>query len=1074
MTVTPICPACGAENPVGARFCGSCGASLAGPPSPPAEARKIVTVLFSDVTGFTTLGEELDPEPLRQLMVRYFDEMKRVVERHEGTTEKFIGDAVMAVFGIPRLHEDDAYRAVRAAVEMRDALRALNDEFERVWGVRILTRTGVNTGEVIAGDPARAYSFIAGDAVNVASRLQEAAEPGEIVVGEATYRLVKDAVSAEALAPLTLKGKSEPIAAWRVVDVVPAERRWTRRLDSPLVGRHRELAVLEDVFGGTVDSRTCRLVTVIGPAGVGKSRLTSELLRRLGQDATVVGGRCLPYGEGITFWPIVEVLRDAAGISEFDAPEQVSPKLLELLSPGPDAALICERLVGLMGVGEFTPGMQETFWAVRKLLEQLAARQPLVVVFDDIHWAEPTFLDLLEYLVDWVRDVPVMLLCLARPELLEVRGTWMTAKTNTSLVTLQPLTDTEIEGLMDNLVGGAQVAKKARARIAAAAEGNPLFLEETLRMLVDDAVLERRNGSWAVTGDLSRLMIPPTIQALLTARLDRLDDEERAVIERAAIIGRVFWWGAVSEMSPVEQQPRVGTHLQSLTRKELICPDRSEFREEDAFRFTHILVGETAYASIPKTARATLHEQFASWIEAKSRNGSGEYEEIIGFHLERAYQSLSELGQMDERTRALAQAAALRLASSGRRAFARGDMPAAVNLLSRAVALEPERDPGRLELLPELAFALLETGDFARVQEVVAEASEGASECGDRRLQAHVLILRLWVQLFTDPEGWAEEARRGATEAIAIFDELGDERGLAKAWSLLGVFHVYRCEFGASEEAWEKAAAHADAAGEERENLESLSWVPLCVWGGPTPVEEGIRRCQTVFARAEGDRKAMATALFTQAKLEAMRGRFAEARDLIAQAKAMLEEVALTVWIAGPLAQMTAWVELLAGEPAAAERELRWGVDTLREIGEFAWLPTVAGILAEAVSVQGRDEEAEEIVTMGEETAGSDDAYSQGLLRSVRAKSLARRGQVEEAERLAREAVAVAEPTDFLFLQSFARTSLGEVLQLAGRDEEAGAVLAEAVDLAEQKGYVVGAGRARAFLEAVARAGGRE
>ena len=352
MTVTPICPACGAENAVGARFCGSCGASLAGPPSPPAEARKIVTVLFSDVTGFTTLGEELDPEPLRQLMVRYFEEMKRVVERHEGTTEKFIGDAVMAVFGIPRLHEDDAYRAVRAALEMREALGVLNDEFERVWGVRILTRTGVNTGEVIAGDPARAHSFIAGDAVNVASRLQEAAEPGEIVVGETTYRLVKDSVSAEALAPLTVKGKSEPIAAWRIVDVVPAERRWTRRLDSPLVGRHRELAVLEDVFGGTVHSRTCRLVTVIGPAGVGKSRLTSELLRRLGQDATVVGGRCLPYGEGITFWPIVEVLREAAGISEFDAPEQVSPKLLELLSAAPDAALIGERLIGLMGIGE--------------------------------------------------------------------------------------------------------------------------------------------------------------------------------------------------------------------------------------------------------------------------------------------------------------------------------------------------------------------------------------------------------------------------------------------------------------------------------------------------------------------------------------------------------------------------------------------------------------------------------------------------------------------------------------------------------------------------------------------------
>ncbi|MDQ3875699.1 MAG: AAA family ATPase, partial [Actinomycetota bacterium] len=996
----PFCPACGAENRVGARFCGSCGAALATPARPPAEARKIVTVLFSDMAGFTGLGEELDPEALRQLMARYFERMDAVVKRHGGRTEKFIGDAVMAVFGVPRSHEDDAHRALRAALEMREALRALNVEFEQTWGVQVVIRTGVNTGEVVAGGAGEGQSLVAGDAVNVASRLEEAAQPGEILVGEATYRLVKESVTAELLPPLALKGKAGPVTAWRLVHIAAEGPRWGRRLDSPVIGRDDELGRLREAFDEAVASRECRVITVMGPAGVGKSRLTGELLAALGTRAAVVGGRCLPYGEGITFWPVVEIVRDAAGIAELDSADEASVKIAELLSPNPDAHVIAERLAGLVGLVDFTPGIQESFWAVRKLLETLASRAPLIAAFDDVHWAEPTFLDLLEYLADTVRNVPMLVVCLARPELLELRGTWMTGKPNAALLPLSPLTESDTDGLIQSLLKGGPLADDIRERIAGAAEGNPLFVEETLRMLVDDGVLQPVDGSWSVSGDVSSLSIPPTIHALLTARLDRLEDDERAVIRRASVIGRVFWWGAVAAMSPEDERQRVGALLQSLARKELIGPDRSDFLDEDAFRFAHILVADAAYRGIPKLARADLHERFAAWIETKTHGRAAEYDEFLGYHLEQAYRSLRELGHADERTRSLAGRASAPLASAGRRAFARGDMPAAVNLLSRAVALQPQDEPARLELLPDLAFALLETGDFARLQDVVSEASEAATECGDRRLQAHVLTLRLLVQLFTDPEGWGAEAQQGATDAIAIFDELGDERGLAKAWSLLGLFHLLMCEFAASEDAWEKSAAHADAAGEEREKLESLSWVPLCVWGGPTPVEEGIRRCQTVLARANGDRKAMSTALFTQAKFEAMRGNFAEARDLIARAKAMLEEVALTVWIAGPLTQMTAWVELLAGDSDAAERELRWGVDTLREIGEFAWLPTVAGILAEAVYVQGRDEEAEDIVTMGEETAGSDDAYSQGLLRSVRAKSLARRGQFEDAERL--------------------------------------------------------------------------
>jgi class 3 adenylate cyclase/tetratricopeptide (TPR) repeat protein len=1030
------------------------------------ETRRIVTVVFSDVTGFTTLGEELDPESVRGVMSRYFAEMQAIVERHEGRVQKFIGDAVMAVFGVPRAHEDDASRALRAALEMRDALAPLNEEFERELGVRIAMRTGVNTGEVVTGTSPDGETFVTGDAVNVASRLEEAAEPGTILIGEATYRAVREVVEAEALAPQTLKGKARPVAAWRLLALRPRQPRWGRRLDAPLVGRESELRTLEDAFAATVSARECRIATVVGPAGVGKSRLTGELLARLGERARVIGGRCLPYGEGITFWPIVEAVRGAAAIGEATAAEAAG-RIAPLLGSDPDAEVIARRLVGLLGLEEIALGVQETFWSIRKLLEAMASTTPLVVAFDDIQWAEPTFLDLLEYLVDYVREVPLLLVSLARPELLEVRGTWMTGRENAVVVSLQPLTDDETSGLIGHLLRGGRLSEAARARITAAAEGNPLFVEETLRMLVDEGRLVPVDGRWSLVGDLSTVSIPPTIQALLTARLDRLTEMERAVIERASVVGRVFWWRAVAAMSREDERPGVAAALQSLTRKELVTPHRSDLLDEDAFRFAHILIVDAAYRGIPKAARADLHERLGQWITGKMRDRPGELDEFLGYHLEQAHAALRDLGHDDERVRSLAERASAPLASSGRRALARGDMPAAVKLLTRARALRPAGagDAARLGLLPDLAFALLEVGDFGRVEEVIAEATAAAEEGGDRALEAQALILRLWLQLFTDPEGWADEAQRGAARAITMFEELGDERGLAKAWSLLGVFHLYLCRFASSEEAYEQAARHAAVAGDERERLEALSWIPLVVWGGPTPVAAAIGRCEELLVQAAGDRKAMATALFTRAKFEAMRGNTSEARELAARARTLLEDVALTVWLAGPFTQMSSWVELLAGDYGAAETQLRWGVDTLREIGEFAWLPTVAGMLAEAVYLQGRYEDADEIVSVGAETAGSEDVYSQSLLRGVHAKSLARRGRADEAEGLAREAVEVLDGTDFLFLQGFARACLAEVAHVAGRADDADAAARDAADVWQRKGYAVGAARVRALVE---------
>jgi class 3 adenylate cyclase/tetratricopeptide (TPR) repeat protein len=1061
LALSLFCSECGSENDAGSRFCRSCGSALAAPAST-AEVRKVVTILFSDVAEFTALGEELDPESMRKLMARYFDGMSAVLRRHGGTVDKFIGDAIMGVFGLPRTHEDDALRAVRAALGMRKTLAGLNDDFERTFGVRILIRTGVNTGEVVSGGPAHEQPVLVGDAVNLASRLETACNPGEILLGETTYRLVSNAVIAEPLPPLELKGKRKPVAAWKLVDLVavPAD---VRRLDSPLVGRERQRAQLEEAFGRVVQTKTPEVITLMGPAGVGKSRLAAEFLQGLDGKAQVVLGRCLPYGEGITFWPVVEMLRGLTGAADLDAPDEVRAKITGLLT-GPDSALVGERLAALLGLAEVTAGVQETFWAVRKLFEERARHEPLVVVFNDIHWAEPTLLDLIEYLVDWLAGVPVLVLCLARPELFEVRGNWMSGKPNASLLVLPSLDADQVDGLIENLLGGVQLAAEARARIAEAAEGNPLYVEETLRMLVDDGLLRPLESGWAVVGDLSALTIPPTIQALLTARLDRLEDDERSVIQRASVIGRAFWWGAVVEISPDEQRARVGSCLHSLTRKELIRPDHSSIAEEDAFRFTHLLVCDAAYRGIPKAVRADLHELFAGWLEARSRDGVAEYEEILGYHLEQAFSSLAELGPVDERAESLGRRAAVPLASAGRRAFARGDMPAAVNLLSRAAALTPRGQRARPELLADLAFALLETGDFERLREAVGEASEAAAASSDRRLQTRVAVLGLWIGMFTDPEGWAEAAAEEATRAIDVFDELQDEHGLAKSWSLLGLFHLMKCQFGAAEEAWEQAADHAGAASAERERLESLAFLPLVIWGGPTPVEQAIARCRNVFERAAGDRKAMATARYVEGVLEAMRGRFPEARVLTADARAMLDEIALSVWRSGPFAQMAAWVELLAGDPAAAESELRPSLETLRAIGELSWLSTVAGILAEAVYAQGRYDEAEELVALSLETAGGDDAYSQALGRSVRAKVLGRRGEVVVAEHLAREAIEIAHATDFPFLLAFALTSLGETLQLAGKVEEAETTLAEARQVCEDKGFSVGADKVVALL----------
>jgi class 3 adenylate cyclase len=603
------CPSCGRENADDARFCSTCGTALA-TIEPARESRKVVTILFCDLVGSTALGESTDPEALRTRMRRYFEDLRTIIERHGGTVEKFVGDAVMAVFGIPVSHEDDALRAVRAAAEMRIA----------VAGHGLEARIGINTGEVVVGGESE--TLVTGDAVNVAARLEQAAAASDVLIGNETRALVRDAVVVEPVEPLALKGKSEPVEAFRLLEVIGDAAPLARHLDTPLVGRERERQRLWRDYEDAVADRTCRLFTLLGPAGIGKSRLVADFLERVGDSADVLRGRCLHYGEGITYWPLVEIVV-AIGVE-------------------PDSV-----------IGTSPP---ETQLAFRRLLESRAAERPQVVVIDDLQWAEPVFIDLVEHIADLSRDAPIFLLCVARTELLDIRPGWGGGKLNATSLLLEPLGADECDELIQLLATDAPLAAELRERITAASAGNPLFVEEMLAMVRE--------------GGREDVVVPPTIQALLQACIDSLDGDVRMVMERGAVEGEVFHRGTVAELSPAAVRDGVESHLATLVREELIRSTPPTFPEDEGFRFRHLLIRDAAYESLPKATRAELHERFADWL---ATHDLVEGDEIVGYHLEQAHRYRAELDADDPALPALSARAAEHLAAAGRGAFDRGD-----------------------------------------------------------------------------------------------------------------------------------------------------------------------------------------------------------------------------------------------------------------------------------------------------------------------------------------------------------------------------------------------------------------
>jgi class 3 adenylate cyclase/tetratricopeptide (TPR) repeat protein len=1006
------CRECGSENSAEARFCSACGAALDEVGSDAAEVRKTVTVLFADVTGSTALGERLDPEAARKLMARYFEAARAILERHGGSVEKFIGDAVMAVFGVPQLHEDDALRAVRAAAELRDGVSDVQ------------LRIGVNTGEVVAGG---GETLVTGDAVNVAARLEQAAQPGEVLIGETTLALTRDAVDVEPVEPIAAKGKAEPVPVHRLVRVLEGADAFARRLDAPLVGREREQRLLREAFERAVEERSSHLFTLLGTAGIGKSRLAQELIASLGASAHVLSGHCLPYGDGITYWPLVEIMRELGGES----------RVVQYLEAEADARLIVNRVFAAIGLVDEELSPEEAFWAVRKLFEALAREQPLVVVLDDLHWAETTFLDLVEHLADWSREAPILLLCLARPELLDARPGWGGGKLNATSLLLEPLSEDETEKLIDNLF--ARVADSMRARITAAAEGNPLFIEQMLAMLTEQIGLD------------AELEIPPTIQALLAARLDRLPGNERAVLERASVIGKEFSRAAIEELGGDSSL------LPALVRKELIRPDRSTVTADEAFRFRHLLVRDAAYDAVPKELRAELHERFATWTEGQR----SEYDEIVGYHLEQAYRYREQLGVIDD---ALAQRAASRLAAAGRRADGRGDAHAAASLLGRAMALMPQDDRERLELLLLQGESLFNLGEIADAERKLEEAIVGARATAERSLELRASIRLEANRAWLEPEGAATALAHHCREAISELEGLGDELTLAEAWHALVFLHLSECNAAGVRTAAEQALVHAGRAGDRRLEQSARMGMAVAATVGPTPADAAISQLEQLLSEATSRSFAEASLLVWLGGLRSQRGEIDEGRRLAAQGQARHRELGHERWAAGNTME-TAQLELRAGDAAAAEAQLRPAHEHLKAIGEKGTRCGVAALLAEALYQQKRLDEAEEFTRVSEDAAASDDVLAQVWWRGVRAKVLARRGDKSSAVRLARQAAELSEPADHLVMKGQAYEALGETLRLVGEAEEARTAYEQALAFFEQKGDVADAGRVAEQLE---------
>jgi class 3 adenylate cyclase/tetratricopeptide (TPR) repeat protein len=826
----PVCGRCGEDNPERARFCLACAAPLAAPPVARREERKRVSVLFCDLVGFTARSERLDIEDVRGLLTPYYARLRADLERFGGTVEKFIGDAVMALFGAPVAHEDDPERAVRSALAIREAIAQFNEQDP---GLGLHVRVGVTTGEALVAldaRPAEGEGMASGDVVNTAARLQAAAPVDGILVDEATWRATDRQINYQAVEPVQAKGKADPVMVWQTL-----EARASLGLDvaqaptTPLVARERELQLLWAALERARSEQTAQLVTLVGVPGMGKSRLVFELLQAVEADPELVTwrqGRCLPYGEGVALWALGEIVKAQAGILDSDPAEQAAAKLTRtvhaLLTDEAEAAWVLGQLGPLVGLGGDTEaggGRQaEAFAAWRRFVEAVAEQGPAVLVVEDLHWADETLLDFLDHLVDWAAEVPLLVVGTARPELLSRRPGWGGGKPNAANLSLAPLSEADTARLVGGLLGQALLPAELQATLLARSGGNPLYAEEYVRMLADRGFLKKIKGSWRLerTADLP---VPESVQHVIAARLDTLSLEEKALLQDAAVLGKVGWLGALTALAGLPRWT-VEQRLHGLERRELLRRERrSQVAGERQYAFRHVLVRDVAYGQLPRAARADRHQRAAQWIEALSPDRAEDWAELLAHHYQAALEYAQAAGQD---TALVVERARLALREAGDRALELNAFAAAARWYAAALELWPPTDPERPRLLFRLGrvrFYAEETGE-----DLLVEARDGLLALGDREAAAEAEGLLGGIALM---RGQGQQALEHDRQAVALLEDRGPSRAKAYVLANLAFSLIQRGQYQEAIGVGRQAIAMADGLGLDELRAKGLNYVGM-------------------------------------------------------------------------------------------------------------------------------------------------------------------------------------------------------------------------------------------------------
>ena len=981
-------------------------------PAAPEMIRKSVTVVVACVTA---TGSN-DPELAREWFASARRAAEVVVGRHGGVVVSAFGGELVSVFGIPLVREDDVLRALRAADELVRELPAATGASKA-----LSVGLGVDTGEVVAEQPGDLF----GAPLDGALQLARQAAQDAVLLTDVTSQLAGHAVVTE-----ELSGRR------RLAGFAAAGPTLPRHAGGPMIGREVELRIAQEAFEQAAADGSAHLLTVIGEAGIGKSRLVHELAERLGGGATVLSGRCLSYGDGVTLWPLRQAFTEAAGGESRAA-------IRELVGEASDADVVADILAAALGLVDHEAVAEQIPWAVRRALELVARERPAVLIIDDAHSALAPLLDLVEHLVDWV-IAPVLVVCLVRPELLESRPHWGGGHQRMRSLVLGPLSDADATQLMESQRGEAPLAAAVREQILKAAEGNPLFVEQLLASSSEDP-------RWQLSPE-----IPASVRSLLAARLDRLGPGERAFIERAAVIGREFWPAAVVELLPEEARTSAEQHLRVLVRRGLVRPERTSLAGEQALRFHHMLVRDVAYRSTPKALRGELHERFANWLTDRAAG----FEQFVGYHLEQAFHCRREVGGTVSELAALAARGAEALAAAGRRAVARGDANAGIALFERSVALGEAGERQQPSVLLDLGSALLERGDFERAKATLEDALALASETDSENLVARALIELSYLRALVDPAAKITEIQSVADDAVAVFERSGDEDGLSRAMLHIAEVHWTRSHCAEMEAVLEQALRHADASGQPGRRSRILRDLARATVIGPRPVQDGIVRCTSILERAGDDISLVAVAETMLAVLGAMAGDADAARERYRAAGKPLADVGLTI-TAAVLKMYSAFIELLAGTPSGAIPELVEACTVLERVGERRRLATTAALLSRLLFADGRYDDALHFSQISEQTTSADDVVSLVISRGTLGRLAARAGDTERAVGLVGGAVGLAAKTDFLILHADALSERASVLALFDRDDDAARDREQAIALYERKGCTAAVERAR-------------